>query len=213
LNGLWADDLYDVNGEDASMLGLEAGQAFGYSWQIADAEEMRCSELESKSQQSLNYLSTISCWENRVHDDVFQAVAAKTVESVSHTSECVTVLPTQPDSNANTVRRWFYFELIMYDCFVDVSKVCTAAEEPSYRTFDGQEFDFSGSCVYLLSATSSILPANLRPFRVYIENEKDVLMITYPEGRKTRSVTIEYASTTIRLEPHSVVMVSTLKET
>ncbi|ELU04650.1 hypothetical protein CAPTEDRAFT_222937 [Capitella teleta] len=175
LNGLWADDLTASNGDDVSMLGLDAGQAYGYSWQVVDEQDLRqvihnyfgtkCSELES-----------CQCQNGGVCVPHF---------GVCHCPSHTTGL----------------------QCQYNVSSQCTAAEEPSFRTFDGQEFDYTGPCVYLLASTSSSLPSNLRPFKVFVQNEKEELMITHPEGRKTRSVQIEHGSTSILLEPHSTVTI------
>lgn len=165
LNGLWADDLNDINGDDASMLGLDAGQAFGYSWQVTDKDDLRCSELE-----------TCNCQNGGV--------------CVPHFGICH--CPAQTTG---------------LQCQHNVSRQCAAAEDPSVKTFDGKEFDHSGPCVYLLSSTTPILPPTLHPFKVYVLNEKEELLITYPDGRKTRSIQIEYDSTSIVLEPHSTVTI------
>ncbi|XP_041082394.1 IgGFc-binding protein [Polyodon spathula] len=56
------------------------------------------------------------------------------------------------------------------DCHPVTYSTCSAAGDPHYLTFDGQRFDFMGTCVYQLVGVCSTDPS-LIPFDVQVQND------------------------------------------
>ncbi|XP_063798279.1 IgGFc-binding protein-like isoform X2 [Pseudophryne corroboree] len=90
------------------------------------------------------------------------------------------------------------------DCYPVSYFTCISTGDPHYTTFDGQKYDFMGTCIYQMTEVC-IPDPNLTPFRVKIQNEK--------RGGKdvsyTKSVTLEAYNQTITLTrdyPHRVVV-------
>ncbi|XP_029432759.1 IgGFc-binding protein-like [Rhinatrema bivittatum] len=86
---------------------------------------------------------------------------------------------------------------------------CVASGDPHYTSFDGQRYDFQGSCIYLLAATSS-QDSTLTPFSVKVQNDH--------RGNKavafTQVVTLEAYSETITISkdyPRQILVNGVLK--
>ncbi|XP_069057211.1 IgGFc-binding protein-like [Pleurodeles waltl] len=76
------------------------------------------------------------------------------------------------------------------------SAMCCASGDPHYRSFDGVNFDFQGTCTYTMAKTCSTDNITLTPFAVSVENEK------WGNGRvaTTKLVAVEVYGYTLILE-------------
>ena len=80
-------------------------------------------------------------------------------------------------------------------CVAVGSTTCQASGDPHYTTFDGQRFDFMGTCVYVLAQTCGTRPG-LPQFAVLQEN------VAWGNGKVsvTKAITVQVANFTLRLE-------------
>lgn len=70
-------------------------------------------------------------------------------------------------------------------CFPIGKGVCQASGDPHYLSFDGQKFDFQGTCTYTLSKSCGLEGTHLEAFSVQVENVQWDQM----RGKKKVSVT------------------------
>ncbi|KAM6223680.1 IgGFc-binding protein [Rhynchocyon petersi] len=82
-------------------------------------------------------------------------------------------------------------------CVAVGSTTCQATGDPHYTTFDGQRYDFMGTCVYMLAQTCGSRPG-LEQFAVLQENEP------WGNGKVsvTKAITVHVANYTLRLQQH-----------
>ncbi|XP_068097892.1 IgGFc-binding protein-like [Hyperolius riggenbachi] len=95
------------------------------------------------------------------------------------------------------------------DCYPVSYSTCVSSGDPHYTTYDGQKYNFMGTCVYMLTGLCTEDPY-LTPFLVTVQNEKrGGKSVSY-----TKSITMEAYNHTITLTrdyPHRVVVDGVVK--
>uniref|UniRef100_A0A3B3SQ03 VWFD domain-containing protein n=1 Tax=Paramormyrops kingsleyae TaxID=1676925 RepID=A0A3B3SQ03_9TELE len=61
------------------------------------------------------------------------------------------------------------------DCYPSSYATCMTYGDPNYITFDGEQYNFRGSCVYQMASVCS-KSVNLEPFDVLVQNDVNVLL-------------------------------------
>ncbi|XP_041845054.1 IgGFc-binding protein isoform X2 [Melanotaenia boesemani] len=79
----------------------------------------------------------------------------------------------------------------IHKCHPDGKGVCQASGDPHYLSFDGQKFDFQGTCTYTLSRTYGLEGTHLEPFSVKVENVQWDRMMGKQQVSVTKLVAVE----------------------